>query len=35
MLRYREAEIYLGHEGGDIVVRVRDNEKKEEGGVQV
>lgn len=35
MLRYRGAEIYLGHEEGDIVVRVRDNEKKEEDGVQV
>lgn len=35
MLNYRGAEIYLGHEEGDIVVRVRDNEKKEEDGVQV
>lgn len=35
MLNYRGAEIYLGHDEGDIVVRVRDNEKKEEDDVQV
>lgn len=35
MLRYREAEIHLGHEGSYIVVRIRDNGKKEEDGVQV
>lgn len=35
MLRYRGAEIYLGHDEGDIVVRVRNNEKKEEDCVQV
>ena len=29
MLRYRGAEIYLGHEGDDLVIRVRDNERKE------
>ena len=35
MLRYRGAEIYLGHDEGDIVVRIRDNEKKETANVQV
>lgn len=35
MLNYRGAEIYLGHDESDIVVRVRDNEKKECDDVQV
>lgn len=33
MLSYKDAEIYLGHEGNDIVVRVR-RDKDEAGGTE-